>query len=75
MPHQQVPTQDPTQDPTEAKAEEVEVETPPKFTAYVKSYKLAGVKGFYPFGEYVEYSQISYLRKNISMGNVGSLDL
>ena len=32
----------PTQDPTEAKAEEVEVETPPKFTAYDKSYKLAG---------------------------------
>ena len=37
-----VPTQDPTQDPTEAKAEEVEVETPPELTAYVKSYKLAG---------------------------------
>ena len=32
----------PTQDPTEAKAEEVEVETPPELTAYVKSYKLAG---------------------------------
>ena len=28
-----VPTQDPTQDPTEAKAEEVEVETPPELTA------------------------------------------
>ena len=37
-----VPAQDPTQDPTEAKAEEVEVETPPELTAYVKSYKLAG---------------------------------
>ena len=37
-----VPTQDSTQDPTEAKAEEVEVETPPELTAYVKSYKLAG---------------------------------
>ena len=37
-----VPTQDPTQDPTEAKAKEVEVETPPELTAYVKSYKLAG---------------------------------
>ena len=36
------PAQDPTQDPTEAKAEEVEVENPPKLTAYVKSYKLAG---------------------------------
>ena len=32
----------PTQDPIEAKAEEVEVETPPELTAYVKSYKLAG---------------------------------
>ena len=37
-----VPAQDPTQDPTKAKAKEVEVETPPKLTAYVKSYKLAG---------------------------------
>ena len=37
-----VPTQDPTQDPTETKAKEVEVETPPELTAYVKSYKLAG---------------------------------
>ena len=37
-----VPTQDPTQDPTEAMAEEVEIETPPKLTTYVKSYKLAG---------------------------------
>ena len=37
-----VPAQDPTQDSTEAKAEEVEVETPPELTAYVKSYKLAG---------------------------------
>ena len=37
-----VPAQDPTQDPTEVKAEEVEVETPPELTAYVKSYKLAG---------------------------------
>ena len=37
-----VPALDPTQDPTKAKAEEVEVETPPKLTAYVKSYKLAG---------------------------------
>ena len=36
------PPMDPTQDPTKAKAEEVEVETPPKLTAYVKSYKLAG---------------------------------
>ena len=37
-----VPAQDPTQDPTETKAEEVEVETPPELTTYVKSYKLAG---------------------------------
>ena len=37
-----VHAQDLTQDPTEAKAEEVEVETPPELTAYVKSYKLAG---------------------------------
>ena len=37
-----VTTQNPTQDPTEAKAKEVGVETPPEFTAYVKSYKLAG---------------------------------
>ena len=36
------PPMDPTQDPTEAKAEEVEVETPPELTAYVKSYKVAG---------------------------------
>ena len=36
------PSTDPTQDPTKAKAKDVEVETPPELTAYVKSYKVAG---------------------------------
>ena len=38
MPHQRTPPRA----PPKPRAEEVEVETPPELTAYVKSYKVAG---------------------------------
>ena len=41
----------------------------------VELFLVKGEGFFYLFGESVEYSWISYLRKNTSMGNVGSLDL